>query len=375
MELLNQRFDKLYPDKEESAILAINLNSPASRCLSKLDEHKVFCFPVMNPDHGDRVVGLLDRVDVCAYAIHMWDELGSEPEKFDEVFASTLESKTAEAVMNFSKMNDCYTLGEHATFKDVLKVLSHTGTRRVPMLARGGILDRKAKRPLARFITQTDVIRFVATNLDLFEDVLDVPIAGSLGTFPAHCVLASSHTIDAFKEMLDRRVSALGVVDDNHVLVGNISIRDIVVPLTSGRAAEILKGTVADFLVHIRAAGAPRAPITVFMGDSVHHVITLLNSNSVHRAYIIGEGGRPSGIITLSDICRFLLTHPVTVHKKESFAAHKEVKEEHPSKKDVNHLKGLVEKALESDSDHGRVETKEEVKEEAKVKEEGAAKV
>lgn len=36
MEVLNKKFDKLYPDKEEESILAVNLESPAMKCLEKL---------------------------------------------------------------------------------------------------------------------------------------------------------------------------------------------------------------------------------------------------------------------------------------------------------------------------------------------------
>jgi hypothetical protein len=56
-------------------------------------------------------------------------------------------------------MNDCHFLNSKATLKDVLKVLSLPGVHRVPMMGRGGLLNQKSKRPLNRFITQSDVVR------------------------------------------------------------------------------------------------------------------------------------------------------------------------------------------------------------------------
>lgn len=55
----------------------------------------------MNPEHDQRLAGLLDLVDVCAFVVKLWDE---NPEassvKFDSLFESALKDRTASDVMS-----------------------------------------------------------------------------------------------------------------------------------------------------------------------------------------------------------------------------------------------------------------------------------
>jgi hypothetical protein len=100
MEVLSHKFDKLYPDREEESILAVNTASPALLSMEKLKEHNIFCFPVMNADHEQRIVGLLDLVDVCAFVVKLWDEQPEDSVRFDVQFKNALEGKTASDVMS-----------------------------------------------------------------------------------------------------------------------------------------------------------------------------------------------------------------------------------------------------------------------------------
>jgi CBS domain-containing protein len=263
----------------------------------------------MNPSHEDRVVGLLDMVDITAFVIQLW---GEKKKMKDVNFAQFLEfalaDKAAKDVMNFSKLNNCVTLKEHSTFKDVLKVLSKHGTRRVPMLARGGYFDVKHKRPLARFLTQTDVIRFVATNENVFGASLDVSVGGCVGTYPAYCVYSTVKTIDAFQEMIERGVSAVGVCDPSSQLIGNLSVRDIVNIIHSTPSFSFTS-TVGEFIAMEQLPeNRPEHALTCHKGDSVRSVLETMNTHGIHRVYVIDEDDFPSGVISLTDLCRFLLT-------------------------------------------------------------------
>jgi CBS domain-containing protein len=79
----------------------------------------------------------------------------------------------------------------------------------------------------------------VASHLDDFGPALDVSILGVVGTYPAQCISESTKTIDAFRDMVAKKVSALGVLNEEGRLVGNISIRDIGFVVTSHPGAEL----------------------------------------------------------------------------------------------------------------------------------------
>jgi predicted transcriptional regulator len=135
-------------------------------------------------------------------------------------------------------------------------------------------------------------------------------VLGTIGTYPAHTVADDCKTIDTFRELLAKKITGIGVVDKNGKLVGNISARDIGHVVTSNPGAE-LNSPVGEFLSELRSAGETHdAAITCVGTDSVRAVILKIAENKIHRIYV-EDGGVPIGVISLSDICRFLLKGPV----------------------------------------------------------------
>jgi len=262
----------------------------------------------MNTKHKDRIVGLLDMVDITAFIVHHWDK-AAMGEKFNQVVESSLRHKTAKDMMNYSRQNNCVTLRENATFKDVLKVLSKEKVRHIPILAKGSIFELESKLSLCRFLTKIDVLQFVATHWEDFGSSLDVTITGRLGTYPVNCVDMNCLTIDAFRKMTELEISAVGVKDERGLLKGNLSAREIGTVLHSTPTFDLTTCTVGEFLkLEQLPANRPKGPITCCLGEKVHRVITTMNKHRIHRVYVVDNYESPIGVISLSDICKFLLT-------------------------------------------------------------------
>jgi len=218
--------------------------------------------------------------------------------------------ETAEDLMNYSKMNDCHYLSEKATFKDVLKTLSLPGVHRVPMMGpRRGLISPLSERHLARFLTQTDVLRFVASHLDYFGYALDLPVLGSVGTYPAPCLHESTETISAFREILRKKITGIGVLDDDGKLVGELSIRDIGYIVTNTSYIE-LKSTLKEFMEDLRRTEDRSQVITCQPQDTLRSVIKKTNNNRSHRIHVLDSGDKPIGVVSLSDICQYLQQLP-----------------------------------------------------------------
>jgi CBS domain-containing protein len=205
-------------------------------------------------------------------------------------------------------MNNLHYLSEKATFRDVLKTLSLPGVRRVPMMSRKLFRD-VSKRPMARFITQSDVIHFVANNLSDFGSGLDLKVHSNIGTYPVTCVQETIRTIDAFREMLNQKVTGLAVVDITGNLVGNLSIRDIGYAVTASPGTE-LNMDLRSFLSALKANGYNSDFVFCKTHDTIAHAITELSKSRTHRMYVMDDANKPCGVITLSDICKFLLQLP-----------------------------------------------------------------
>lgn len=206
----------------------------------------------------------------------------------------------------------CPLLSEKSTFKDVLKALCQPAVHRVPMMGKATfkqeLFGEKEKRPLERFLTQSDLLKFVADHLDDFGAAVDVTIDNKLGTRPVYCVSATSKTIDAFRELVNRKVTALGVIDDDGVLVGNVSVRDIRFIVKQNMGAE-LNSSLDDFATDIRKHNPdiPKDVIACVESDTVRSVITKLYNNRIHRLYIVDSEHKPLGVISLGDVFHYLL--------------------------------------------------------------------
>lgn len=212
-------------------------------------------------------------------------------------------------------MNACHPLlSETSTFKDVMRTLSTPGVHRVPMMGKAKFIQelfgKKEKRPLERFLTQSDLLHFVALHINDFGDVVDKPVGKKLGSRPVFTVSARVKVIEAFRELVKRKVSALGVIDDQGVLVGNISIRDIryIVRHTPGTE---LNASLDSFATEVRQ-NHPEVPTDIIAcreTDTLRTVITKLDSNHIHRIYIVDSKQKPLGVISLGDVFQHLLNN------------------------------------------------------------------
>eukprot|EP01126_Amoeba_proteus_P012416 TRINITY_DN1510_c0_g1_i5.p1 TRINITY_DN1510_c0_g1~~TRINITY_DN1510_c0_g1_i5.p1 ORF type:complete len:342 (+),score=40.21 TRINITY_DN1510_c0_g1_i5:62-1087(+) len=308
---LQRRFIKMYPEKPDHIVTVVS-DTPALRCLETLKVENVFCCPVVDRDHEERVIGLIDLVDICAFVVRLYDEnpRATNPSKFDQLFAENLSFRIAAELMNYSKLNECHCLPIDTSFKGVLHTLSQPGIHRVPLLSRGTIiseiLGQKKARPLARFITQSDVVHFIATHIDLFGPYVEESV-DTIGIRQVLCVPTKISTIDAFREILKNKVTALGIVDESGVLVGNLSVRDIRQVLCAHPGME-LNSSLADFITHIRAEylTTPKKIITCSPKDTLRKTIITLDENHIHRLYIVDDQDKPVGVVSLTDICGYI---------------------------------------------------------------------
>eukprot|EP00274_Cyanoptyche_gloeocystis_P008111 CAMPEP_0196661496 /NCGR_PEP_ID=MMETSP1086-20130531/44545_1 /TAXON_ID=77921 /ORGANISM="Cyanoptyche gloeocystis , Strain SAG4.97" /LENGTH=270 /DNA_ID=CAMNT_0041996421 /DNA_START=245 /DNA_END=1054 /DNA_ORIENTATION=- len=158
-------------------------------------------------------------------------------------------------------------------------------------------------RNLHRFISQTDILRYITSNLDPFKNlkrILETP------AFQAKSPVTTSSTItvdqpalDAFRLMLETGLPAVGVVDSAGRLVGNISASDLNGFSDRHVAAVVLPAT--EFL-SIRHDGAANPPVCASDSDSVLDVVTTMLRRRIHSVWCLDESGRPVGSLSMADV-------------------------------------------------------------------------
>lgn len=120
--------------------------------------------------------------------------------------------------------------------------------------------------------------------------------ARDLMSSPAQVLAPTASVLDAAQALAANDVGSMPVVDDQGVLVGVVTDRDLVV---RGLAEGIdpVRGTVADVLTE--------TVVVVNADDDVAAITNALSQNQVRRLPVL-EGGEIVGIISQADVAREL---------------------------------------------------------------------
>lgn len=341
---------------ERPDLVTVMSDTTAMDCLKILREHKFLCLPVMNPHHEDRIVGLIDVMDLAAYVVTLYDRTkGTEKEvgtyfNFDTVFQRFLEGRRASDLMNYSGTNFCYPKDESCSLRDLLDALAGPSAR-VPIVAKPSKLDLsgKKKQKLVRFVTRSDVMQFVCQNLDFFGPSLDHTLQElGYGRKKVRVAPTTQITIDAFREMTAAHVSALAVVDEKGQLVGNLSVRDV--RLLIDHPQETIQLSLGEFLEKVNVHCHY---VSCTGGETMRHAITRMKGAGTHRIWIVDDLQVPIGVLSMSDVCKFIkeLHIPSEKLQQPSEAIPSGKREYYASKADIKHLEGVVAMALENSVD------------------------
>jgi len=254
-------------------------------------------------------------------------------------------------LMNYSGTNFCYPLSDDASLRDVINSLAGNCAR-VPILTKRGLFDIHRKQKLKHFLTKTDILQFINSNLDLFGTTLDDTLQGSgyADSFQKlHSVPQSKITVDAFREMVASHISSVAVVDEKGKLVGSLSARDVRFFLDAPQ--DTIELPLSEFLSKIQTFPGY---VSCSSGHTLRHTITLMKGADTHRVWIVDDKGVPTGVFSISDVMRFL-SKVVIPGQKHTEKEH--VKQEHrPTFFEMQHLKHVVEEAFETSSTQEQAE-------------------
>jgi len=241
-----------------------------------------------------------------------------------------MKNKQVQELMNFSQANYCYPLKSGDTFRSVLECLSRKGCHRVPMLK---IIENDKGIGLSSFVTQSQIVNFIATNLQQFGSVLDTTVLqAGLGTAGVISLKAGSSTIEALRLLMKTHVTGFPVIDESNRIVNVFSARDLRHLASVKYAERVLTEPVEQFLEEVRADVKYLAPKTVAICsvlDTMRTVITKMNGLKIHRLFLVSPHNEPIGVVTLTDAIKFMISHEhlYDEHKLTIEDVHKAAKE------------------------------------------------
>eukprot|EP00456_Euglypha_rotunda_P026981 TRINITY_DN2163_c0_g1_i22.p1 TRINITY_DN2163_c0_g1~~TRINITY_DN2163_c0_g1_i22.p1 ORF type:complete len:612 (+),score=106.94 TRINITY_DN2163_c0_g1_i22:120-1955(+) len=152
-----------------------------------------------------------------------------------------------------------------------------------------------------RFLSQTDVIAFLSSVIGKIGKQSKLQASKILATRESKLVtVASTRTaLSAFQSLTTRELSAAPVVDSSGVLIASLSLSDLR-GISSEDVPDLLL-SVEEFLKKVHGGKIPK-PITIKKDDTLADIIPLIAKARVHRVWVVDDDGKPSDVVSLTDI-------------------------------------------------------------------------
>ncbi|OCH96466.1 CBS-domain-containing protein [Obba rivulosa] len=207
-------------------------------------------------------------------------------------------------------------LHEHptASLYDASKLLIQTHARRVPLLDNDSETGHEV---IVSILTQYRLLKFVSINCGKEIAQLHMPLRRlGIGTYvhegdpenpfyPIATATMSTPVFDVVHMFSERGISAVPIVDEDGIVVNLYETVDVITLVRLG-VYQSLDLTISEAL-NQRSPDFPGVVICT-ASDSLATLMQLIKKRRVHRLVVVeGDKGRLLGIITLSDVLRYII--------------------------------------------------------------------
>ncbi|RYP41535.1 hypothetical protein DL767_000962 [Monosporascus sp. MG133] len=175
--------------------------------------------------------------------------------------------------------------------------------RRIPLVDTD---DETGRETIVSVITQYRILKFIAVNTEQHTMLLKKTVREiNLGTYKKlYTAMMSDTVLDVINQMVVHNISAVPIVDKNNVVLNVFEAVDVIHCIKGG-VYEDLTYTVGEALCK-RADDFPGI-YTCQEDDRLESIFTTVRQSRVHRLVVIDDDWHLKGIISLSDILKYVL--------------------------------------------------------------------
>ncbi|KAK4137570.1 CBS-domain-containing protein [Trichocladium antarcticum] len=178
-----------------------------------------------------------------------------------------------------------------------------TRARRIPLIDAD---DETGREMVVSVITQYRILKFIAVNNEKYTMLLKKSVREiGLGTYNNLATSTMNNSVlDVIHQMVKHNISAVPIVDRGNKLLNVFEAVDVI-PCIKGGAYDELASSVGDALSR-RAEDFPGI-YTCFEDDRLDAIFDTIRKSRVHRLIVVDDDSRLKGIISLSDILKYVL--------------------------------------------------------------------
>lgn len=296
----------------ETPIWICNRDDKVVDVLLGFIQRNILSVPVLQQKTG-KYYGFLDFMTIAKYIVEHFGEKHFQVERSfwdlvseEKVFARRTVGDLITQYHDTATTPIYYPIKAGYSAMCVLETLAREkGLRRVP------IINNENDQQLSNLVTQSQCVRWIASNIGLLGEKRNKLISSCPHFLkPVHAVTENTVAYEAFKEMVDRNISGLAIVDsDTNRLKGNVSIRDLKLIGADASLFWRLHQTMKNFIIKLRHEfetrhHRPVRVVYILKESTIGDVIQLLVHHDIHRVYIVDshQHRKPIGLVSLRDI-------------------------------------------------------------------------
>lgn len=180
-----------------------------------------------------------------------------------------------------------------------------TRARRIPLV---DIDDETGRETVVSVITQYRILKFIAVNTEQYTSLLKKTVREiGLGTYTdIKTGTMNQPVLEIINTMVSNNISAVPIIDKNNVVLNVFEAVDVI-PIINSGVVEELESSVGEAL---SKRGEDFGGIfTCQEDDRLDSIFITLRQSRMHRLVVIDDNWHLKGIISLSDILKYVLFH------------------------------------------------------------------
>ncbi|KAG8408493.1 AMP-activated serine/threonine-protein kinase regulatory subunit [Metarhizium acridum] len=281
-------------------LIVLDTDLLIKKTLNILIQNTIVSAPLWDSQRG-RFAGILtatDYINVIQYYCQFPDEMS----KLDQFRLSSL--RDIEKAIGATPIETVSVHPSRPLYEACRRMLK-TRARRIPLV---DVDDETGRETVISVITQYRILKFIAVNNEHNTVMLKKTVREiGLGTYSNLATMHMDNTVlDAIHLMVDKNISCIPIVDSENRVLNAFEAVDVI-PCIRGGAYEELDGSIGEALCK-RPEDSPGI-YTCGEGDRLDSLFDTIRKSRVHRLIVIDDDNKLKGIISLSDILKYVLIH------------------------------------------------------------------
>ncbi|KAL9470891.1 hypothetical protein ACSS6W_008832 [Trichoderma asperelloides] len=281
-------------------LIVLDTDLLIKKSLNILIQNSIVSAPLWD-SHASRFAGILtatDYINVIQYHCQFPDEMN----KLDQFRLSSL--RDIEKAIGATPIESVSVHPSRPLYEALRRMLK-TRARRIPLV---DVDDETGRETVVSVITQYRILKFIAVNNEHNTILLKKTLRElHLGTYTGIAVARMASTVlEVIDLMVNRNISCVPIVDSENRVLNAFEAVDVI-PCIKGGAYDDLNGTVGEALCK-RPEDNPGI-FTCSEDDRLDSIFDTIRKSRVHRLIVVDDENKLKGVISLSDILKYVLLH------------------------------------------------------------------